>query len=199
MKSSYRFYKGCYRLSRAVIGIFYRFEIVGAENIPDGAAMICANHTSNIDPFFIAFAFGIKRHMHMIAKAELFRIPVISAILRKLGMISVDRETTDVATIRATLSYLKKGEKVAIFPEGTRVTEKHSATPKIGAIKLAEHAGAAIIPVHVPAKKPLFRKMRIVIGTPYIIEKSVNKRIYDDYEQLTKALMEKIQSLSTKY
>jgi 1-acyl-sn-glycerol-3-phosphate acyltransferase len=118
MKPSYGFYRRSYRIARAALGIFFRFNVTGKENIPDGAAMICANHSSYIDPIFVAFAFGIEHYVHFIAKIELFRVPVLSAIIIKLGAISVDRGVLDVKTIKDTLGYLRKGEKVAIFPEG---------------------------------------------------------------------------------
>lgn len=196
MKPGYGFYRFCYRIAYFIIRIFYRFDIRGRENIPSGAAMVCANHSSQIDPFFVAFAFGIAYQMHIIAKAELFRIPVLSAILKKIGMISVDRGISDVSTVKKSLGYLKDGEKVVIFPEGTRVFEDDAGSAKIGAVKLAERAGAPIVPVFLPRKKPLFHKIPVVIGEPYIIEKHQKKRAAEDYAELIDDLMDRIKRLS---
>lgn len=195
MKSSYKFYRGCYRLARAAIGIFYRLSVTGKENIPAGAAMVCANHSSMADPFLMAFAFGIDCHMHFIAKVELFNIPVISSVLKKLGMISVNRGILDVATIKGTFGYLKKNEKVAIFPEGTRASRDGEIPAKNGAIKLADHSNVPIVPVFLPRKKPLFSRVRLVIGEPYRIEKREKKLSADDYAVLADRLMEKIHGL----
>jgi 1-acyl-sn-glycerol-3-phosphate acyltransferase len=183
-------------LARALFAVFYRIDVSGAENIQDGATMVCANHSSMLDPFIIAFAFGIGHHMHIIAKAELFRIPVLSAFLNKLGMIRVNRSIADIATVRSSLGYLKSGEKVAIFPEGTRVSSDDAVSAKIGAIKLAERAGVPIVPFFIPRKKPLFRKIRVIIGKPYNIDRYDGKRPADDYEQLTETLMLNISSLA---
>ena len=169
--------------------------ITGKENMIDGAAMVCSNHSGMIDPFLVAIAFGIDDPVHIIAKIELFKIPVLASFLWKMGMICVDRSINDISTIKATLGYLKKEEKVVIFPEGTRTSEYDVHAAKSGAVKLAERANVPLIPVFVPRKKPAFKKCIIVIGEPYYIEKNDEKRSTDDYAKLSEELMEKIQSL----
>jgi len=196
MKSSYKFYKACYRIGRVLLGVVYSFCLQGKGGIPEGAALICANHSSIIDPIFLAFAFGINCHIHVIAKAELYKVPVLSAVIRKLGTIRVDRSINDVNSVRETLNYLKKGAKVAIFPEGTRKSVENAVQAKSGAIKVAELAKVPIIPVYIPRKKPLFSKIHIVIGEPYFIEKRSEKRTSDEYLRLAENLMNKIESLS---
>jgi len=195
MKPGNVFYKFCYCLARAFIGIFYWLKVTGRENIPAGAAIICANHSSMIDPFLLAFVCGINSNIHIISKAELFRIPVISTILEWLGMISVDRDTLDIKTIKKTLGYLKSNEKVVIFPEGTRSSEDNAVTPKIGAVKIAEHAKVAVVPAFIPRKKPVFRKVNVVVGEPYYIERPGAKRALEEYATLTNMLMDRIKSL----
>ena len=195
MKPSDKFYRGCYYLARTAFAIFYRLRVTGKENIPEDAVLVCANHSSNADPFLIAFAFGIDCQMHIIAKAELFKIPVISPVLKRLGMISVDRATLDVMTIKKTLTYLKSGEKVVIFPEGTRAHEDGEAYAKSGAIKLAERAGVPLLPVFLPRKKPLFTRVPIIIGEPYNVDRSDSKRSPEEYERLSGALMGRIKDL----
>jgi len=195
-KTSYRFYRGGFRVARALFGIFYRFDIKGREKIPQGAAMVCSNHSSVIDPIFVAFAFGADYFLHFIAKIELFRTPVISMFVTKLGAISVDRGMADITTIKNSLSYLKAGEKVAIFPEGARVIGDEAIAAKTGAVKIAERAAVPIIPAYVPRRKRLFSKIHLVIGDPYYIEKAESKRSAEDYMQLSDELMEKIEGLN---
>ena len=196
MKPGYRFYRVCYRLVSALSFVFCRLRVIGKDNIPDGAAMVCANHSSIIDPFLIALAFGIEHQMHIIAKIELFRIPVVSQILNKLGMISVDRGVLDAASVKTTLSYLKNGEKVVIFPEGTRTSEDDAISAKAGAVKTVERTGVPLVPLFIPRKKALFGGISVVIGMPYYIEKQTQKRTLDEYTRLSETLMEKIKSLN---
>ena len=195
MKPSFKFYRGCYRFARVALGIFLWYDIRGRGNIPPGAAMVCANHSSLLDPIHVSLAFSIDDFIHYIAKVELYRIPVLSAVIQMLGAISVDREMLDVTTIKNTLTYFKKGEKVAIFPEGTRVSENESVAAKNGAIKLAEKAEVPIVPVYIPRKKYIFRKLPLVIGEPYHIEKQTRKRSTDEYSKLVEELMVRIEAL----
>jgi len=160
----------------------------------DGAAMVCSNHSAMIDPFQIALAFGIDTNIHVLAKIEIFKIPVLSTILRKLGMISVDRSINDIASIKSSLNYLKNGEKVVIFPEGTRSAE-YAHAAKSGAVKLAERAGVPVMPVFLSRKKPFFKRSKVVFGAPYRIDKAEEKRTPDDYAALSEELMKKIQAL----
>ena len=194
-KASNRFYRWCFKYIGPVLFFFRPFEMIGEENRISGAAMVCSNHSAMIDPFQIALAFGIETNIHVIAKIEIFRIPVISSILWKLGMICVDRSINDVASVKSSLAYLKSGEKVVIFPEGTRLTENHKNAAKSGAVKLAERAGVPIIPVFLSRKKTFFKKSKVIFGEPYFIEKKETKRNADDYTALAEELMNKIQSL----
>ena len=198
MKPSYKFYRGCFRVARAAIGIFYRTRVVGKGNIPEGAAMICANHSSMVDPFLMAFAFGIGNYIHFIAKVELFKIPLISQALKKMGMISVNRGILDVATIKSTFGYIRINEKIAIFPEGTRSSEDGVVSARSGAVKLADHSGIPLVPVFIPRKKPLFTRVTLVIGAPYRIPEQGVKRTADEYNQLAEDLMEKIKILESE-
>ena len=195
MKGSYRFYRCCYRIARAGIAVVYRLDISGRENIPEGAVMVCANHSSTIDPVLLAFAFGIDHFLHVVAKKELFRIPVLSVIIKGLGAISVDREVSDVGTVRSMLTHLKSGDKVVIFPEGTRVSKDDAVSAKSGAVKIAERAKVPLLPVFIPRKKPFFRKLTIVIGENYCIEKHEGKLSPEDYNMLADVLMGKIKAL----
>lgn len=198
MKSSYRFYKGCYSVARALLGVIYGIKVRGKENIPEGAVIVCANHSSILDPIFIAFAFGLKNHIHIMAKAELYKVPVLSAIVQKLGAIKVDRSIQDMNAVKETIGYLNKGEKVAIFPEGTRKPVEKAVAAKSGAVKIAQHSKVPIIPVFIPRKKPLFRKIHMVIGEPYFIESKKVKRSSDYYLDLADDLMSKIEALNPK-
>ena len=195
VKSSYRFYRGCYYFGGPVFHLAFRIRVSGRENVPEGAAMVCANHSNYIDPILISLAFGIKHHVHYMAKVELFRIPFLSALIQKLGAISVNRDGFDAGTMKETLGYLKDKGKVAIFPEGTRVSEDDAVAAKYGAVKIADRAGVPIVPVHVPRKKRLFRKLYLRVGEPYFIAKQEGKRSADEYAKLADELMGKIRSL----
>jgi len=176
------------------ISLLYPRKTVGRENIPEGPALVCANHSSGVDPFLMAYGAGVGRQIHFMAKAELFRIPVIAPILRSIGTFPVDR-AGGAGAIKEAMKYLKAGKKVGIFPEGTRFSAEGESEAKIGAVRLATKMGVPVVPVYIPRKKQKFRRQRIVFGEPYMIEVDRKTATSADYETLAGEMMEKIRLL----
>lgn len=155
--------------------VLYLIRVVGRENITKGAAVVCSNHSSNLDPLFLAVAFGVSNPLCFMAKKELFDIPVLGWILRSIGTYPVNRGAADINAIKDSISLLKNGEKVMMFPQGTRVKEElntNSEPIKTGVALIAIRAGVPIIPVYVSEKKRLFKRTSIIIGKPVIPEKT---------------------------
>ena len=161
-------YKILVFLLKPVFAFLCRIKVTGKENIPEGAAIICANHTSLLDPIVLAVGVGYKTHIHFMAKRELFKNKILGAILKKIGVIPVNREAVDLQTIRGSLKVLKEGKKLMLFPEGTRIPEKDAKREnvKMGAGMLAARSQAPIVPVYIPGNKGLFKKTHIIIGKP---------------------------------
>jgi len=176
------------------VNLIYPRRTFGRENVPGpGAFLICANHSSMIDPFLIAYSMGPGCQIHYMGKVELFRIPIIASILRGIGIFPVDRQGGGAMAIKGAMKLLKEGEKVGIFPEGTRVhTEDGEA--KTGAVRLAARLGVPIVPVYLPRKKRILRLNRVAIGTPYMVELD-KKAAPEEVEQAAEELMEKIRNL----
>lgn len=171
-------------------------RVAGKENIPDKAAIICANHTSNYDPVMLAIYFGFFKHrMCFMAKAELLEIPVLGPLLRAAGVFPVHRgENTDIKAIRTAIKYLKAGEKIMMFPEGTRVDPGGYVAAKTGAVRIASKLGVPILPVWMTSGKKSFRRNTMVIGEPYYIKVPADK----NYELLSEQLLDNIRQLEPK-
>ena len=173
--------------------LFRPIKAVGRENIPDGPVVICPNHSSLGDPFFVAFAFG-RRPMRAMAKIEVMRIPFVGWILGKAGVFGVDRDKADMKAVKTALKALKDGNKLLLFPEGTRVKEGESVEPKSGAVYLAVRKQVPLVPIYVPRNKKLFRPVRVRVGEAYIPTADRNA----DMTALTHELMERIEALGTE-
>ncbi len=79
-------------LARLLVGLFYRrVEVVGLEHVPArGPAIMAANHQNAlVDPMLLLAM--IPRRLVPIAKAPLFRHPLIAPFLRAAGAIPVHR------------------------------------------------------------------------------------------------------------
>ena len=108
--------------------------------------MVVANHQSTADPWLLS---SLRWDMRWIAKASLFRAPVIGWLMRLGGDLEVVRGQgasvkAMLAEARATLA---RGMSLMIFPEGTRSPDGELGRFKDGAFELAIASGAPILPV----------------------------------------------------
>lgn len=190
-----------FRVFYAIVWPFFNLihpiKAVGREGVPEDGCLLCGNHTRYSDPLFIVFALGRKKHPYIMGKAELFRNPILGWILTKCGVISVDRGKSDVKAIKESLRILKDGQKLLLFPEGTRVKEGDEQEGKTGAAMLAARTGVPIVPVWVPARLGWFRKTTVVFGEPYYPELPTDhKANTEDYRRIADDLMERIRALA---
>lgn len=195
MNSEHKLYRFLYPIVCFFFSILYRVKPIGRENIPENGAIYCANHSNWADPFLLIFAVKKDRQLHIMAKVELFRIKIIGWILKKLGMIPVDRSTADVNAIMSSLRYLRAGENICIFPEGTRISEDFSVAAKTGAVKIADKSRKPIVPVYIPRKKRLFGSVKLVIGKPYYINEERKRLSQEEYDALAQDMMVTIKAL----
>lgn len=168
-------YKIFRRLFVMPVKFLFNIRVRGTENIPEGtnAYLICSNHICWIDPIIVCA--GFRQKVNIMAKKELFKIPVLAQLIRALGAYPIDRSGGNAGTIKKTIGMLKTGETVCMFPQGTRCSGKTIAeTPlKPGAAMIATKANVPIVPVRIKMKGErfhLFRKNEIVIGKPISLE-----------------------------
>lgn len=130
---------------------------------------MCANHTSVFDVVIVSVA--VRRQVMYMAKAELFRIPVIGKMLASLGAYPVNRGMGDVASIKKSIAFLDKGELVGIFPQGTRRpgVDPRTTPLKHGVGMIAYRAKAGVIPMFIKTKNHhvrFFKRTDLYIGSP---------------------------------
>ena len=175
--------------------LFRPLRVVGRENIPDGAAVLCPNHTTLGDPFYVVFAFGRKYPMRAMAKIQIMRVPVIGWILGKAGVFGVDRGHADMKAVKTALKFLKDGNKLLMFPEGTRVHEGEDVAAKTGAAMFATRTGAPLLPIYIQRKKKLFARNVVVIGQPYHPQYAGRKPTPDELDAIAGDLMDRVRKL----
>lgn len=187
----------------AIVWLFFNLvhpgKAVGRENVPKGGCLLCGNHTRYSDPLFIILALGRRDHPYIMGKAELFKIPVLGWILKKAGVIPVDRGKSDVKAIKESMRVLKDGKKLLMFPEGTRVKEGSDQAAKTGAAMLAVRTGVPLVPVWVPARLGWFRRTPVVFGEPYTPQlPEGQKPTTEDYRRIADDLLGRIKALSER-
>lgn len=122
------------------------------ERLPQtGGVVIVANHISNVDPIalgqYVAFS---GRWPRFLAKASLFRVPVVGAVIRACGQIPVQRRSAAAKdALAAAVVAVDRGRAVVVYPEGT-ITGAPGLWPMrghTGAARVALQTGAPVVPI----------------------------------------------------
>nr|MCU0530257.1 1-acyl-sn-glycerol-3-phosphate acyltransferase [Cyanobium sp. Prado107] len=123
-----------------------RGRISGRAHVPrQGPVVVVANHGSHLDPPLLAHAVG--RPVAYMAKAELFRVPLLGRIIRACGAYPVTRGGSDREAIRTASDRLLAGWAVGVFIDGSRQRDGRVNHPQPGAALLAARSGAPLLPV----------------------------------------------------
>lgn len=93
------------------------------------------------------------------AKQELFQIPVLGWLIKRLGAYPIARGEGDSSTIDTSVDILQNGGVLLIFPEGTRSRTGQPLRPRSGVSLISARAGAGVLPVSIDYEGKLgFRK-----------------------------------------
>ena len=167
-KKPNRFYRAVKFLFGKLFSLLYRVKVVNRDKeIFDKPFIVYANHTSLMD--VVVMVIAMKNQIRYMAKKEIFKVPVVNWFVKAMGAFPVDRKNGDVSAIKTTLSLLKNGECVGIFPQGTRRPYQNPRETEVkdGIGMLASRAGVGIVPIYIKNKKnklKLFHRNTIIIG-----------------------------------
>ncbi len=155
---------------------------LGTERLPEGGFIACPNHCTEIDPLVVGhMLYNMGRPPHFLAKAGLFKPPVVGQIMRGTKQIPVDRsgagggQSLDVAR-----EVLDEGGAILIYPEGTLTRDPDLWPMKghTGAARLALKTGAPVVPIAHWGAQALFpryakrlytwprKRVRVLVGDP---------------------------------
>lgn len=124
----------------------FRGSTQGLEHVPmEGPLVVASNHGSHLDPPLLGHALG--RPVAFMAKAELFAIPLLGAVIRACGAYPVRRGASDREAIRTATAKLEEGWATGVFLDGTRQANGRVNNPLPGAALLAARSGAPLLPV----------------------------------------------------
>ncbi|MCY1001603.1 lysophospholipid acyltransferase family protein [Myxococcus sp. MISCRS1] len=173
-----------YACVRAVVAVclrlFYRVKVNASGAEPEGPVLFVGNHPNGlIDPGLVFIL--TRRKVTFLAKAPLFRMPVIGWLLKGLDALPVYRKQDDPTkmggnegTLDAAKGALVQGRAITIFPEGKSHSEPGLAELKTGASRIAlsavrEGAPVRIVPVGLTyAEKHVFRSEVLIDVGPAI-------------------------------
>jgi fatty-acyl-CoA synthase len=133
-------------------------KVIGKEymNTP-GAKVYAANHVSYFDVLPLMLGLGVP--YRFVAKGEVNRMPFIGTFLNKMGHLSFDRHDANsrLRQVDQIEEYLKKGDSVFVFPEGTFTPNEGLRPFQLGAFRGAVATGAPVIPVSLAGTRKFLR------------------------------------------
>ena len=162
---------------RPLCKLLFRYKLVGTDKLPaPGTPVVyAANHVSYADPVFLWIALYTHGGTRFLARSSLFR-PVAGGALARAGAIPIDPDSADRTALKRAAAALRRGETVAVFPEGTRMNSPEKEyRPHGGVVLVANMGKAKIVPIGCsgteaikPPGKLLFRFPRICckVGEP---------------------------------
>lgn len=135
-------------------------KVLGRENVPKGGGLFLFNHASFFDIFALSSTIPGLRFG---AKIELFSIPLFGLAMKRTGMLPIDRSNRErVYNIyRDAEERMKRGERFALAPEGTRQTEEKIGSFKAGPFVFAINSHAPVIPVVIRGASKILPKHSI--------------------------------------
>lgn len=205
-----RFYRLTHRLLASPVAAYFRMDWQGTEHIPnEGAIVLACNHLSNLDPVLLAVA--SPRPINYLAKIELFRVPVLGAMIHRYGAIPLRRSASDPEAIRLAEQVLEHQQVLALFPEGTRSKTGELKPFRFGAARMALKYNVPLVPAAITgtdkamptgAKFPRRVPVRIAFGapidtTPYRYQNTGGGPEVHFLEALTNLLQAEVQRLKS--
>src|SRR6185295_13479441 len=167
---------------RVIELLHVRLHATGADRVPPGRAVVyMSNHQSHLD-IPMLYATLPSPTIRMLAKTELFRIPLWGRGLRGAEFIEVDRSNhaRAVKSIEQAARLVREGVSIYLAPEGTRSVDGRIGKLKKGGFHLAIGTGAPIVPVAVRGTIAILprggrvmrsgRQVTVQIGRPIDVE-----------------------------
>ena len=178
----------------------FRGQLIGRENIPQkNSYIMVSNHGSLLAPPLLGHA--LRRNISFMAKAELFKIPLLGFIIKACGAYPVKRGIVDKNTIKTACKKLSNNYSIGIFIDGTRQKNGRVNRPKQGAALLAFKNQKLLLPVAIVNSHrlirfkffiPLFSKIVIKVGKPVQPPQSSSR---DELNLVTMHLKDEINNL----
>ncbi len=183
--------------------MLFSLRMTGREHLPrKGPAILAMNHQSFLDPPLAGSL--VPGDIFFLARRNLMKPPLLHWLLPRLNVIPVDLDGQDRTALKQVLRLLKQGERILLFPEGTRSKDGSLLPGKPGLGLIAAKSGAPIIPMRISgANKALPRSggrlrlcpVLVAVGEPLQIEEIAGEADRDRYQRISDRIMEAIAAL----
>lgn len=180
--------------------LFYPYRLHGNTKVGQGAYLFFGNHYCLWDIFYPARV--TKESIHYLTKQTVLEAPILNWWGMKIGAIGAMRDGSDVRTLMESMKVLKHGDKVSMFPEGTRnKTEGDEFLPfKGGAALIAIKTKTPVIPFVLCNRPRLFHKTHIVFGDPLELTDYYDRKLTsEDYAAADEMLKNRLYEMRAEF
>ena len=164
--------------------LFKPFRFYGKKDKRKGACIYVGNHYKMMDIVYI----GAQNWecLHFVSKRENLESKFIGPFARAIKAIPVNRDGNDVRGLLDCFKCLKNGQKIAIYPEGTRNKTDQEMLPfKHGAAIMAIKTKTPVVPIVTYKRPRWFRMTDILIGEEIDLSMYYDKKLSE--EEMTEA------------
>ncbi len=155
------------------------FRFYGKRKAPEGACVYVGNHYTMMDVAIMAST--TWECVHFVSKRENFDSKFLGVFARAIRAIPVNRDGNDVRGLLDCFKCLKNGEKIAIYPEGTRNKTDAEMLPfKHGAAIMAIKTKTPVIPIVIYKRPRWFRCTHVLMGEPIDLSEYYDKKLTDE-------------------
>ncbi len=190
-------------LFRAAAKAFFRYQVVGREKlVQEGPVLIASNHESFLDPPLVGVAYDDA--VFYLARKTLFKGPT-KWLYPRWNAIPVDQDAPDMSSLKKIIKILRGGERVLVFPEGTRTMSGELQPGEAGVGLIAAKSQAMIQPVRIfgayealprGSGRLRFHPITIVVGDPITLtEEEKRAKGREGYQAIADRIMEEIGKL----
>lgn len=138
-------------IARPLLNLMMNKKWEGTEKLPAGGFIAAPNHCTEIDPLVVGhMLYNQKRAPHFLAKAGLFKVPVLGSLLHAVKQIPVERSTAGAnRSLQLAQEIVAEGGAIVIYPEGTLTRDPGLWPMKghTGAARLALEGGIPVVPM----------------------------------------------------
>lgn len=200
------FYWVFYTLFKSASRAFFGHRVINREKlIEEGPVLIVANHQSFLDPPMLGIAY--EGPIYFFARKTLFK-GIFKKALPKCQAIPIDQENPDSSSMKTVIKLLRSGERVLVFPEGSRTPdgEIHDAMPGISLILSKANVPVQPLRIHgaydclpIGSSLPRFRQVTVSVGDPIdFTPAELKARGKDAYQHIADKVMNAIRALPTE-
>lgn len=178
----------------------YPYKLYGHKKVGLGAYIYLGNHYCIWDIFYPARTTG--EGIHFLMKEKLLHVPIVGYWARNVGAIPAMRDGSDVRTLMDAMKVLKNGEKISMFPEGTRNMKSDEEFLPFhgGAALLAIKTKTPVIPFVICNRPKVFHMTHVVFGEPMELSEFYDRKLtQEDYALAEEKLKNRLYELRAEH